>query len=304
MRVHSKNHALALRDDSARFFNEFGRAAQGSAEALIRNDYYKAALRHLLNTINGFDYLFEAQVGVLEQKVDTLEAQNRRLAQEVAQLRQALRAAKGEAARRTRQPDKTSKAPADLRQGRRRNGAAPARQASAQRAAASQTATRYETLRPGARPAADLLPGPSAILLRYLLQGQRNFLDQHSDAGVTGALAFLIQHTLTQLQAASQTPHALVGQQAMYHNLYTISNQLRRYKGRALNGFQSAVEELETIFPGIDEFAGAVPAKRKKRAEAKLFQETLKLLRDHARVDFRPYFYEIDPQDGKVFAIG
>ncbi len=90
MRVRSKNHALELRDKSAQFFNQCGRQAQGSSEASVGIDDYKAALRHLFNTINSFDYLFEAQVGTLEQQVGRLKADKRRLEQEVAQLQQAL----------------------------------------------------------------------------------------------------------------------------------------------------------------------------------------------------------------------
>ncbi len=307
MRVRSKNHALELRDKSAQFFNQFGRHVQASSEASVGIDDYKAALRHLFNTINSFDYLFEAQVGTLEQQVGRLEAEKRRLERDVAQLQQALRAMKSEANRRARPPEKAKKAPADLRQERPIPATAtpthPTRR-SAPRAAASGTAAAQEAARNGVRYAVKTLPGPSADLLRHFLQGQRNFLDRHSDAGVTGALSFLIQHALAQLQVAPQTRSLPTLQQAMYANLYTISNTLCTYKGQPLNGFQSAVEELERLLPGIADLAGTVPAKKKKRSEAKLFQETLKLLRDQARLDFRPYFYEIDPQGGSVFVIG
>jgi len=147
------------------------------------------------------------------------------------------------------------------------------------------------------------LPRPSTPLIRYLLQGQRNFLDQHSDAGVAGALSFLIQHALTQLQAAQEVHNSLTVQQAMYANLHTISKKLGTYKGQGLNGFQAALKELEACIQGIHSLANILPTKKKKRSEAKIFQEMLKLLRDQARLDFRPYFYEVDAE-GSVFAVG
>ena len=119
---------------------------------------------------------------------------------------------------------------------------------------------------------------------------------------MAGALSFLIQHALAQLQAVP--PGFVTAQQAFYVDLHTIASKLSTYKGHTLNGFQSAVEELRACLPGIEDLAATLPTTKTKRSEAKLFQETLKLLRDQDRLDFRPYFYEVDPHDGTIFAIG
>ncbi len=291
MRVRSKKHAVELRDNSAKFYNQFGAQAQKLAQGSVRSDYYKAALAHLYNAINGFDYLFEAQLGVLEQKMRLLEIEKQRLEQDLA-VAQAAERVKPWAG----QPESAWPG-VGLRPDRQSAGYG--RKTGRSVGGGVAVAALPQAL-PAVSAASKTLPDPGSALLRALLQGQRNFLDKHNDAGVTGALSFLVQHALTQLHIVS----SLYGRQAMYANLYTIATKLSTYKGQPLHGFQAAVDELKRHVPGIAELAVSLPKQKEKRSEAKLFQETLKLLRDQARLDFRPYFYEIGSEGNVLFTVG
>ncbi len=142
------------------------------------------------------------------------------------------------------------------------------------------------------------------VLAKHFRQGQRSFLAQPDAPDVGLELANLIYYALTHLAVALASGEKTRAQ-AMYANLHTIARNLQSYKMTTLHGFDAALEMLRAL-PGGDAAQYAARLRRSPQspgADAQPIRTCLKMMRDKASVELRPFFYNIDAE-GEVITIG
>lgn len=129
----------------------------------------------------------------------------------------------------------------------------------------------------------------------YLRQGQRNYLDERNDPETAAILAFLIHHSLSQLCGAIvKEKEDEVLKNAMFVNLYSIARKLEKTRG-----FQGALEELEKKVSLIASLGETLVRSEERHFDDKLFQIFLQYMRDYARLNFAPFYFDTD-SNGKV----
>ena len=142
------------------------------------------------------------------------------------------------------------------------------------------------------------------VLAKHFRQGQRSFLAQPDAPDVGLELANLVYYALTHLAVALASGEKTRAH-AMYANLHTIARNLQSYKMTTLHGFDAALEMLRTL-PGGDAAQYAARLRRSPQspgADAQPIRTCLKMMRDKASVELRPFFYNIDAE-GEVITIG
>ena len=119
-------------------------------------------------------------------------------------------------------------------------------------------------------------------------EGQKNHYSSRQDGPAASMLGFLANHSLQQLAVGIGTQQA-EQRRYMLLNLEKIARSLP-----GLQGYQRALQELETKFDRQRAPSEADVKRAELRGEAPMFQFALRYLRESVNVDLAPYFFYVD----------
>jgi hypothetical protein len=126
-------------------------------------------------------------------------------------------------------------------------------------------------------------------LISPVRTGQTNYLDGYKDVPASAMLAFLISYSMLNVAVAvSGSDEAL--SRAMKANLTAICRKLAACK---LPGFQNALDRIEKGRWNMESLPDKL-VRQDDHRDAGIFQVVLKHLRDHNKLDFAPFYFDVD----------
>ena len=128
----------------------------------------------------------------------------------------------------------------------------------------------------------------------YLRQGQREFFDDN-DVASGGLLAFLISYSASGLLLGLVEGKETL-QAAMSKNIYMITSRL----ASSHEGFKLSLSSFDRMVDMTSPFPEEMLAPGSAHQDSKMFQMTLRYMRNYSKVDLSPFYFDVD-KDGRVF---